>query len=246
MKTKAIILAAGKGSRLLPLTQDIPKSLVLINQKPIITYILDSLSEAGIKEAIIVIGHCGDKVKSILGDNYHGIDLKYVDNPIYQKTEGAYSSWLAKELAGEDFLIIHGDTLFNKSILKNLMDSNHEIALSVDDSIKNGMFRDDAMKVISNQGRVTDIGKNLPNENSNGDAIGIYRFRGNGARLLFNQIKELIDSDVMNKHIPLVVNFLSKKYPVYQVSTNGLPWIEIDDHNDLKNATEIIEKIMRN
>lgn len=242
IKTKAILLAAGQGTRLLPLTNEIPKCLIKLKEKSVIEHILDRLVDIGINEIIIVIGYFGDKLKSHLGDNYKGVPIKYIDNPIYHKTNSTYSLWLAKDVVGDDFIVINADTLCTKDILKFMIESDHEIALAIDDTLI-GELPDDAMKVTIENGLIKNASKQIPADKTHGDAIGIYKFKGNGVRELYDELEKVINENILDQLFTFAVRRIMERSNVYPVSTKGLPWIEIDDHNDLKNARSVIEDI---
>jgi len=239
---KAIILAAGVGSRLSPLTNELPKTLVEIKGKPMINYILDNLTGLNIDEIIIVLGHFAHKIGEHLGEKYKGIPIKYTFNPIYKQTNSTYSLWLTKDIAGDEFLVINADTLFDKEIAKDLIQSNGEIAMSIDDSIE-GINRKDAMRVTIENGLIKDADKKIPIERTHGDAIGLYKFKGQGAKILFSEIQKLIDENIYDQLFTFAVRRVMERFDVYPVSTKCLPWTEIDDKEDLQEAEKIINKI---
>jgi choline kinase len=240
--TKAVLLAAGRGTRLLPLTEAIPKSLLRLKGKPIIEYILDRAVEVGADGIVIVIGHFGDKLKEHVGDNYKGVPVEYIFNPIYDKTNSTYSLWLARDVAGEDFVVINADTICSRNVLKYIFDANHEIALAVDDSLK-GALPEEAMKVTIIDGRIRDASKKIPPEKTHGDAIGIYKFKGKGVEELYNELQRVVDENILDQLFTFAVKRLMDRFDVYPVSTEGLAWIEIDDHKDFKDAEEVVARM---
>ena len=119
-KTQIVILAAGQGRRLLPLTKSLPKTMLKVQEVPIIDHILDSIDINLINEILITVGHSKSVVMNYLKNEYKGIPIKYVDNPKHGETNSLYSLWLAKKFLKEKIAIINADTLFNKKILENL------------------------------------------------------------------------------------------------------------------------------
>lgn len=116
---QAVILSAGKGTRFGELTKRVPKSLLPVIGKPILEYTLESLP-LSIKEAFIVIGHLGDRVKNHFGDNFRNIKIKYIENKDLNGTAGAL--WTAKPfLAKERFLVLNGDDIYSKKELADLI-----------------------------------------------------------------------------------------------------------------------------
>jgi len=115
---QAVILAAGRGNRLRPITDKIPKSLVEINGTSFIINDLEALSKhEEIKEVIIVIGYKKELIKRRIGDEYKGLKIKYVENDDWASTNNIYSLWLAKNLIKEDFILMEGDIFFEHDIL---------------------------------------------------------------------------------------------------------------------------------
>ena len=126
---KAIILASGIGKRLRPLTNDIPKNLVKINGMTILEYQLNLLSNCNIKDVIITTGPFDYKVKNLLKDRYLDLEIKYVNNPIYNKTNYIYSLWLTRDYIDDDIILIHGDLIFTIDILKKIISSKDNVVL---------------------------------------------------------------------------------------------------------------------
>jgi len=243
MKTKAVILAAGRGTRLLPLTKDIPKTLLKVKGKPILDYILDRLAELEINEIILAVGHFEDKLKKHVGDNHKGIPVKYIFNPIYDQTNSTYSLWLAKDVVGDDFLVINADTICTKDVLKYMIESKHDICMAIDDTLT-GELPEEAMKVTIINGLIKDASKQIPAERTHGDAIGIYKFRGKGVEVLYKELNRLVDEKILDQLFTFAVKRLMQSFNVYPVSTKGLAWIEVDDHTDLKNAEKVVEMML--
>ena len=115
---QAVILAAGRGVRLKPLTDKIPKSLVEINGVSLIINDLEALSKyEEIKEVIVVVGYKKDLIKNKIGNNYKRLRIKYVENDEWESTNNIYSLWLATNFIKEDFILMEGDIFFKHDIL---------------------------------------------------------------------------------------------------------------------------------
>ena len=99
---QAIILAAGMGRRLGELTDDNTKCMLEVNGTRLIHRTLDNLTEVGIKRVILVVGYKAENVKRLIGNRYKDIDIVYVENKIYDKTNNIYSLYLAK-----DYLVVN-------------------------------------------------------------------------------------------------------------------------------------------
>ena len=108
----AIILAAGRGSRLLPLTTDLPKCLLPIGNTTVLGMQLDTLYANGVKTATVVTGFNSHMVKAELEARQAGPRVKTLYNPFFQVADNLASCWMARASMRKDFLLINGDTLF--------------------------------------------------------------------------------------------------------------------------------------
>ena len=119
---KAVVLAAGEGVRLQPLTATRPKHLIKVGGKPILEHCFDALKAAGINEVIVVIHYMGDVIRQHFGDGKQfGLRIEYVEQKAVLGTGNAVS--VAESYIDDDFLLVYGDLLFDKSIVKNVLDT---------------------------------------------------------------------------------------------------------------------------
>ena len=124
---QSIILAAGMGKRLKKYTKDGTKCMVPVNGKPIIDYTLESLSKAGIKKITVVIGYKGEKLKNYIKDKYPYLEINFIENPVYDKTNNIYSLFLAKDvLVEDDTILLESDLVFKPEIISDLVNSCEE------------------------------------------------------------------------------------------------------------------------
>ena len=129
---KAVILAAGQGTRLRPLTNNLPKCLVQVHGKPLLQYQLECLNQAGIHDCIIVVGYLGDQVQRHFGPRFGNVRITYVTNEIFDRTNNIYSLWLARQEMNDDILLLEGDLLFEDELLGNLIQSRYTDVAVVD------------------------------------------------------------------------------------------------------------------
>jgi len=242
IKTQIIILAAGQGKRLLPLTKILPKTMLKVGGVPIIDHILNSINLNLINEILIAVGHNKNVVMNYLKNNFKGIPIKYIDNPKHAETNSLYSLWLARKFLKEKIAIINADTLFHKKILENLINSKYDAALAIDDTIPIPL-PDEAMKATIENKKIIDVSKTILAEKTNGDAIGIYKFSGESLKVLIDELDNLVSNSITKKLFTYAVRNILNRTDVYSVSTKGLAWIEIDDQNDLNMAQNLIKKI---
>jgi choline kinase len=117
---KAIILAAGMGTRLRPITLSAPKCLVPVNAKPILEHQLEALSTVGVRDVIIVVGYLSELVSDRYGTRYGDMNIHYVQNHIYDRTNNIYSLWLARQHLDNQALLLEGDLVFEPGLLQRL------------------------------------------------------------------------------------------------------------------------------
>ena len=118
---KAIILAAGMGTRLRPITNSLPKCLVPVNSKPILEHQLDALAMAGIRDVVLVVGHLAQLLSDKYGASYGGLNIQYVENRLYDQTNNIYSLWLARHHLNSQVLLLEGDLVFEPELLQRLI-----------------------------------------------------------------------------------------------------------------------------
>ena len=119
--TTALLLAAGTGSRLRPLTLDAPKCLTEVGGIPILGRLIDSLRSQGIKRLVVVTGYLDHRIREFLQKTAIDIHVDYIFNPIYQSTNNIYSLWLARQAIREPFLLIESDLIFHASMLDEML-----------------------------------------------------------------------------------------------------------------------------
>ena len=117
----ALLLAAGTGSRLAPLTDMTPKCLVPVNEISILERLINSLQEHNFNRLVVVIGHQADCIRDYLGTTNGGMDITYITSPLYKTTNNIYSLWLARNVIDEPFLLIESDLVFNTDMLTDML-----------------------------------------------------------------------------------------------------------------------------
>jgi L-glutamine-phosphate cytidylyltransferase len=119
--TTALLLAAGSGSRLHPLTQNTPKCLTEVNGVPILERLVSCLNQHGFKRLVVVTGYFESCIKDFLGTQVGGLTIDYVYSPLYATTNNIYSLWMAREIIREPFLLIESDLVFDMSLLDDML-----------------------------------------------------------------------------------------------------------------------------
>ena len=242
----AILLSAGQGSRLLPLTAERPKCLIDFSGKSLVEWQIEMLARGGVKRIDVVTGFMTDIVEehlSAIRDPRVEISVRF--NPFYKVADNLGSCWIAREAMRGDFLILNGDTLVSEEIVRKVQrggehgDSPWPIAVTVD--VKEHYDSDD-MKVERESERLVQIGKTLTAQQSNAESIGFLAFRGEGAELFREAVRQAMRTPEGVQHWYLkVIDSLAPTGKVGTVSIEGLHWAEVDFLNDIEIATRLTD-----
>ncbi len=234
----AVIMAAGRGERLKPLTNTCPKALIKIGKKTLIEYSLNNLKKVGISKAIIITGHLENLIKEKLGDSYQGINISYVSNKEYSTTGSMYSLSLAEELINEDILLLESDLLYEFKALESLLDSSEPDLILTAPISGSG---DEVFIIIDRLGKLIDLGKNIKDKDkSYGELVGITKLSVSFSKEMFKIAKDDYDQGKKKHHYEDVIYKTSKSCSVKCLREDDLSWIEIDKEDDLKRAKEVI------
>ena len=236
---KAIILSAGQGKRLLPLTAEIPKCLLPIQGKKLIEWQIDALHRGGIDKITVVTGYRAEKVDEVLQRSYGPGRIKTLYNSAYAITDNLVSCWAVRHEMNEDFILLNGDTLFETAVLKRLFESPDRPATVVVNH--KDMYDVDDMKVEMEGCRLVRIGKNIVQNRAQGESIGMILFRGEGPMLFRSALKKALnDSTAGRKWYLSVIDDMAQVMPVWTCSITGLKWCEVDYPADLKQADGVV------
>ena len=236
---KAIILSAGQGKRLLPLTADCPKCILKVRGRTFIEWQIDELAKCGIDQVTVVLGFRADKVERILRERYGSHRVKTIYNAAYAVSDNLVSCWAAHDEMNSDFILLNGDTLFEAAVLRRLLDTDgYPVTVVV--SHKDGYDTDD-MKVELDGCRLVKIGKDLLPDQVDGESIGMIMFRDQGPMLFRNGLeKALANPSSQTKWYLSVIDEMARSMPVWTCSIQGLLWCEVDYHADLKLAEKVV------
>lgn len=226
--TKAIILAAGQGSRLRPLTDDRPKCLLEVGGRTLIARQIEALGRAGITDVVAVLGYRGDQVRRLAGPN-----VRYIENAEYTHTNSLFSLWLAREELASGAMIVNSDVLALPRLFARLIDAAEPDAVLVDPGEH---FEAEDMKVTIADGRVVDFGKDLPTDRSHAHNVGVAKFDPEGAKRLVACLERLVVSGHANAWTTVAYREFARERPLAAILTEGMPWIEIDFAEDLTRA----------
>lgn len=241
---QAIILAAGMGKRLGELTRDNTKCMVKVNGVSLIDRSLTQLSHLNLKRVIIVIGYKGDNLRNSIGNEYKGLKIEYIENPIYDRTNNIYSLSLAKnELQEDDTLLLESDLIFDETVIEKLVDAPCPNLALVD---KYEAWMDGTMvKLDENNNIINFVSKkafNYREINSYYKTVNIYKFSKEFLKSSYVPFLEAYTKALGNNEYyeqVLRVITLLDKCDLKALPLAGEKWYEIDDIQDLDIAETI-------
>lgn len=251
-RQKAIIIAAGPGKRLMPLTEDKPKCMLLVGDKTILQRQLDVFKECGIEDIIVIRGHKKNAI------NYPGI--KYFYNNEFQTTNILESLFCAESEMNGEFIVTYSDILFNKSVVEKLLKSKMDISLVVDRNWPSNYKEryhhpiEEAEKVEIRDGKIIRIGKGLNPNKTQGEFIGMVKFTEAGTEILKSiyRVAKNLYSDkpfhdataFKNAYLTdMIQELIDRGFDVHAIEIEG-NWIEIDTPEDLENARKKVKNIL--
>jgi L-glutamine-phosphate cytidylyltransferase len=235
---RAIIIAAGHGTRLRPHTDDRPKCLVDLGGTTILEHQLGNCVKAGIEEVVVIAGYewrMVDDVVSRFAATATGTTFRIVYNPFFSSSNNLISLWSARHFMDAEMITINGDDVFTHRILSRLMaQTGSEIYVSMDE--KPAYDEDDMKMIVDDAGRVRRVNKTIAASESNGESIGIMRFTKAGAARLMDELETMVRTDTgLSDWYTLAIERIAVSgFPVGAVSIHGLPWAEVDFPADLE------------
>ncbi|MDC0116042.1 phosphocholine cytidylyltransferase family protein [Octadecabacter sp.] len=239
---KAIILSAGQGSRLLPLTQSQPKCLLEINGRSILEWQLNALAANGVNDVTVVTGFYAEEVEKLVASkNFGEQTVRTLYNPFYAVADNAGSCYVAREFMTGEFMVINGDTLFEPELAaKALSQRDTPITVTID---RKDTYDGDDMKVCLEGDQLLRIGKALPLDVVDAESIGMLMFDEEGGTHFKEAIANLLRSEGGLKRWYLqAIDALAVKKIVGTASIEGHTWQEVDFMDDLKSAEQLGDK----
>lgn len=237
--TTALLLAAGTGSRLYPLTRDEPKCLTSVNGKTILERMVKNLNKRGFKRLVIVTGHLEHCIRNTLGDQIGKLKVEYIFSPLYKTTNNIYSLWMAREAIKEPFLLLESDLVIDNSLLTDMVYPDR-IALAKMQPWMNGtcvkLNQSDTVSEF-----VTDHKED--SENQRYKTVNIYSFSLSSWKRIIKRLDKKISAGDVNSYYETVFADLTaeNKLELKSVSFDGKPWYEIDTLEDLSFAEKIFK-----
>ena len=248
---KAIIISAGKGERLYPLTKNTPKSLLEVgNGFTLLETQLHSLSENNIKDIVIITGFKAEQIEAKIKDYQKNLNISTVFNPFFDISNNLLSVWMARYHMNSDFITINGDDIFSADVISNLLKSTHDITMVIDEKKE---YDDDDMKVIHKNGEILEVSKKIESSKANGESIGIIKYANKGPKIFLDMLDSMV-RDPQNRnlfYLQAIQNIIDKGFKVHYSLCKETDWAELDFHPDLKlirtylSRNKVLEKFIK-
>lgn len=239
----AVILVAGTGERLYPLTKDLPKCLIDIGGITILEHQLRNLMLNGIKDVILVTGYKAEKIEeSVQNFGLSDMNIKLIYNSFFEVYNNLYSLFIALKEINSDFMIVNGDDVFHPDILKKLIEAKvEEITLMIN---KKTSYDSDDMKVTIKDEKIELVNKQIDSNKADGESIGIMKFTGSGVTKIKEMVTEMANTPEGQKvfYLKAIQNIANKHNIVGYVDIGDLPWGEIDYPEDLQYVKNTVMK----
>ncbi len=238
---KGLILAAGFGKRLQPLTNKIPKSMVEINGEPLLVHTLNILSGCGIKEIGIVVGHLADYIKERIGYSWNGVQIKYFENEEYETTNNVFSMYKAMSFFDDDVILSECDIYYKRDLIEKVVADDSECSIVVSpfnpdtmDGTVIRVFKNKAIELILGKWQGADF-----NYADCQKTVNVYKFSKGFIQEKFAPLlKWYVEKMGKNSYYEKILGSLIyyKECNINVVSVPETAWCEIDNLEDLEKA----------
>jgi choline kinase len=241
---QAIILSAGQGSRLGPLTHDRPKCLIDFGGRTLLDRQLDVAAACGIERVVVVTGFRDQAVEAALERRRaagEGPEVRTLFNPFYKVADNTGSLFMAREALNGDTLVWNGDTMVSPALMARVV-ANQQPGIAVTIDRKAEGYDADDMKVVEEGGQLRAIGKRLrAADGVNAESIGLLAFRGDGAVRFRTAIEDAMRSPEGTQIWYLrVIHHLAQKSAVWTLDIHGEQWGEVDFPEDIARAEAMV------
>lgn len=239
-KIKAIILAAGVGSRIRPLTDNCPKSLLKIGDHTILQMMVSNLQACGINDVIFVLGYLQDQIKDYVKSNFPSLNAQFVTNERYEQTNTGYSLMLTEPFVKDcDFIKFDADVVFDQEILRKLIVSKVDNCLCIDKDIN--LDAEEIKVIVDEQNKVLKASKEVAPQDAIGESIGIEKISKATGKLLFTELKLMMNDPENHQayYEAAYERLIEKNVTFNTLDITGLKWTEIDTQADFSLAKSI-------
>ena len=240
---QAIILAAGLAKRLRPLTDTTPKCLLEVNGKNLLHRTMENVIANGITNFVFVTGYRENMIKNYLKENFSDYKIQFLSNPDFANNNNSYSLWMTKNFITKDVILLDSDILFDKGIIKELLDSHHENCLAV--NFETELDEEQIKVVLDDNKKILEISKVTDLKKSAGESIGIEKFSLD----FMDELYKVLDRKIINERnvnefyeksfeevIQSKKSADNKRNSIYAIDVSHYKCMEIDTVEDYERA----------
>lgn len=238
---KAVILAAGVGKRLWPITQHKPKCLIEFGGRTLLYRYVETLASLGVRRATMIVGYKQEMIRAAVAGNACGVSIDYLVNEQFHR--GSISSlWIARPALDDDVVIMDADVLFHREILNRLVQSSSPNCLLMDNTVKQS--GEECMVVVQGE-RVIALTKKMPARyDYAGEGVGFLRVRHADTPAVIHSLKGYVDRGSWDMEYEDGLLEFFGEVKVGHEKIGGLPWMEIDFPEDVTRAErDILPKL---
>ncbi len=229
---KVLILVAGTGSRLLPLTRNTPKSLLDLGRGlTLLETQLDAIRPSGVTDIVLLTGYRSAQIEAKI-QYYEDFNFQIVYNPFFEVSNNLISAWMAMPHIDDDFVLVNGDDIYRSEVFENLLAADGDVVMVVS---RKESYDEDDMKVHISGDRVYKVSKRLMADEANGESIGMIKFQGQGRRWFADELNRMvrIKENLNVYYLSAIQAVMDAGLPVNYVTCAPGDWAEIDFHPDL-------------
>lgn len=233
---RAILLAAGKGTRISRMIEPIPKCTLPIKDVPLIRYTVEMLTEKGM-DITVCVGYKKEHIYEAL----KGLKVDFVYNPFYDVTNSIASLWFAKQYLDGEVLILNADVFFSSEILELVLNDDRDNVLAID---KTRIELGDYFFKTSDNGCLRKYGKELPLRERSGEYVGMAKLSSTFVPVFNQRLDKLIDTQQHDKWWENVIYSFTdnNEKSIYTIDVNGLFWAEIDYFDDYERILNYLRR----
>jgi choline kinase len=233
----ALLLAAGTGSRLYPLTKEVPKCLTLVNKKPILERLITNLKQQGFKRLVVVIGYKKECIVDFLGSQTEDLSIEYIYNPLYKTTNNIYSLWMARNTINAPFVLLESDLVLETPLLDKMMYPDRMAVAKMHSGLSGTTVS------VNNQNMVTQFqpGTTETYTDTRYKTVNIYSFSQASWCKIAKKLNQYISEGSVDSYYEIVFSKMIQEKSVFleAISFDEKPWYEIDTINDLAEAEKL-------
>ncbi len=240
--TTALLLAAGTGSRLFPLTKSSPKCLTLVNETSILERLVNNLKKQGFTRLVIVTGYKNECIVDFLGSKSGDLSIEYIHSPLYRTTNNIYSLWMARNIINEPFVLFESDLVINSTLLDEMVFPDKMAVAEMQPWLDGTTVSVDAMnRVTQFQEGTTDTYSDIRYK-----TVNIYSFSLSSWRAVVKKLNQYISEGSVNCYYETVFSEMvdNKSLTFESVTFDHKPWYEIDTIYDLAEAEKLFPEIL--